>query len=217
MSYLLVLIKTILSASDLVLALLFLVTFLLVPVLAIKETFLSPLGNKFLRFLKMYFGLGFGFSILYLWFNAYARLSFVVFAICFFARVPNKYKLWIIAFAAYGSFGYFSFEGRNESHTMPLFSVMERSYTHTLLPDSLKTIYTKDFMEKTKLHEKIKSQKPVHSELPPYSMSINYRIEDAWSNPIKYRPSADQRSYNLISSGPDIKEGTEDDIVLSFK
>lgn len=217
MSFLLIFIRAILSVLDFVSAVLLIVTFVLVPLLAIKEALTTPLSNKTLKFLKVYFGLGLGISILYLWFSAYAWLSFIVLAFCFFARVPHKYKLWMISLAAYGAFGYFSFGNKDESHTLPLFHTMEKSYTHVLLPDFLKTLYTKDLMKKTKLHEKIKSQKPAHGELPPYPMWIDYRIEDAWKNPIRYKPSPVQRSYDLISSGADSKDGTEDDIVLSFK
>ena len=160
--------------------------------------------------------LGLGFSVLYLFAEIRAGLGLIVFSICLVKRVPRKFKLAGISFAAYGYFVYSIFSGLGEEHIMPYFPIDERSYTHILLPDNLKAAYTEDFMKKAKLHEKLRSQKPSIVQLPPFPVSVSYRLIDSWGKAVSYRPSSDQRSYNLISSGKDGTEGTDDDIVMHF-
>lgn len=215
MNYELVSIKTILSIVDIVLGLLFLVTFIFVPVLALREC-KRPLEDNTWHFLRAYFMLGLGFSVLYFFAEIRAGLGLIVFSICLVRRFPKKHKLAGITFVAYGYLVYSILSGLGEEHIMPHFPIDERSYTHILLPDKLKAAYTEDFMKKTKLHEKLRSQKPTIVQFPPFPVSVSYRIIDSWGKAVSYRPSPDQRSYNLISSGKDGTEGTDDDIVLHF-
>lgn len=208
-------IKIFLSIVDIVVGLLFLVTFIFVPVLALRE-FKRPLNDSIWHFVRTYFMLGLGFSVLYLFAEIRAGLGLVVFSICLVRPFPKKYKLAGITFVAYGYLIYSIISGLGEEHIMPHFPIDERSYSHILLPDKLRAAYTEDFMKKTKLHEKLRNEKPTIAQSPPFPVSVSYRIVDSWGKSVSYRPSLDQRSYNLISFGKDGAEGTDDDIVLHF-
>lgn len=209
-------VRMLLTIFDLVVLAFCMATFIVVPILALRESKKS-LSEKSWRIVEAYFLLGLLLSVIFVPFDYRAIALSIMFLFSILSRLSRSYKLLGITVSFY-IFALFQIvPNLRRENILPFLPENEKAFSHRFLTDTMRSDFTKELIRKTDFHKQMRFEKPMISRIPVFPTSIRYRIIDSWGQTVSYQPSLDRTSYKLISFGPDQIEGTTDDIVFNFR
>lgn len=189
-----------------------LIAFLVMPFFLFKAL-KGTLSGRMDKFLRVYFWVALIFALTLSIASESARIAALALILALILKRRRVIGLSILLAIAYGYLGYSIFSGWGKDEVKILHKVDERAFTHILLTDNLKTLYTKRFMKTTALHEKLRQNMlSVPNGQKIYRGGISFVALDSWERAIKYIVSEDYLSYRLVSAGPDGKFESVDDI-----